>query len=224
MDTPDSDSKNTMVKVKSYNYPEPKQAAVTYNPPPSASNPVLRGLTLVYAAVLISKVSFVSSFLYQNAGFGALHNLKELDLIEPRYDPTVIPIDPTDEGLQAQSGTEKALRQSKPDASLTYYSVADYHEAFKSGRLTPVEVVEALLPLIRRDVDTPTKHSTAWLEVKVNLIKRAAAASKKRYEDGKPLGVLDGVPVTVKDEVDLAGYNRSLGSKRDFTNKDRNAT
>lgn len=73
-------------------------------------------------------------------------------------------------------------------------------------------------------MDTPTKHSTAWLEVKVDLIRRAAEASTKRYRDGQPLRVPDGISVTVKDEVDLAGCNRSLGSKRDFTNTDRDAT
>lgn len=30
--------------------------------------------------------------------------------------------------------------------------------------------------------------------------------------------MLDGVPVSVKDEADLAGYRRTLGSKVDFTN------
>ena len=29
--------------------------------------------------------------------------------------------------------------------------------------------------------------------------------------------MLDGVPVAVKDEVDLAGYKKTLGSSRDYT-------
>ena len=34
---------------------------------------------------------------------------------------------------------------------------------------------------------------------------------------GKALSVIDGVPVAIKDEVDLDGYEKSLGSKQDFT-------
>lgn len=36
-----------------------------------------------------------------------------------------------------------------------------------------------------------------------------------------PLSVLDGVPLAVKDEVDLAGYGKSLGSNQDFSSPNR---
>jgi Asp-tRNA(Asn)/Glu-tRNA(Gln) amidotransferase A subunit family amidase len=53
----------------------------------------------------------------------------------------------------------------------------------------------------------------------VDLIKAAAAASTERYKSGKPIGPLDGVPIAVKDEVELEGYGKSLGSQLDFTGK-----
>ena len=46
---------------------------------------------------------------------------------------------------------------------------------------------------------------------------RAAEASTLRYLQGRPLGILDGVPIAVKDEVDLDGYKKTLGSARDYT-------
>ena len=49
------------------------------------------------------------------------------------------------------------------------------------------------------------------------MVRRAAEASTLRYKQGKPRGVLDGVPIAVKDEVDLDGYKKTLGSTRDFT-------
>jgi len=49
------DSEGTKAKVGFYNYPEPKRAVVTYSSPPSASNPALRGLPLVYAAALVAR-------------------------------------------------------------------------------------------------------------------------------------------------------------------------
>ena len=79
-------------------------------------------------------------------------------------------------------------------------------------------MVEALLPLIRRDTTPPGAHSTAFLDSKVESVRAAAKAATQRYKDGKPLSMLDGVPVSIKDEVDLADYKRTLGSKVDFTN------
>jgi Asp-tRNA(Asn)/Glu-tRNA(Gln) amidotransferase A subunit family amidase len=85
-----------------------------------------------------------------------------------------------------------------------------------SGKLTPTAVIEALLPLI-----SPSgKHAVAFLESKAEIVRAAAAASTERYALGKSLSMLDGVPLAVKDEADLQGYARTLGSKVDFTNKE----
>lgn len=58
----------------------------------------------------------------------------------------------------------------------------------------------------------------AFLESKAELVRSAAAASTRRYAIGKPLSVLDGVPIAVKDEADLADYNRTQGSQLCFAN------
>jgi Asp-tRNA(Asn)/Glu-tRNA(Gln) amidotransferase A subunit family amidase len=90
--------------------------------------------------------------------------------------------------------------------------------SYKSGKLTPSDVAEVLIPLISRDAKG--EHSVAFLESKAELVRAAAQASTSRYQKGISLGPLDGVPVAVKDEVDLKGYKRTLGSTMDFTNKD----
>ena len=41
----------------------------------------------------------------------------------------------------------------------------------------------------------------------------AAGESAARWAAGRPLGLLDGVPVTVKDLVDLAGFPTRRGSR-----------
>jgi Asp-tRNA(Asn)/Glu-tRNA(Gln) amidotransferase A subunit family amidase len=85
--------------------------------------------------------------------------------------------------------------------------------------LTPSDVVEALLPLIRRDTTPAGEHSIAFINSKVEIARAAAEASTARYRDGKELGPLDGVPVAIKDEADVEGYKRTLGTKMDFTDK-----
>lgn len=108
-----------------------------------------------------------------------------------------------------------------------YLSALDYHEAYKTGRLTPTAVLENLLPLITRET-TPdgsqrhprSPHATAFLQTREDLALQAAEASTARYASGKPLSPLDGVPVAVKDEEDVGGYKKRLGSKIDFTSRE----
>jgi amidase len=124
----------------------------------------------------------------------------------------VIPVGDTKPAATEELPPSPASRKG----SANYYTAADYHALYKSGKLTPTAVVEALLPLIRRDVRPPGKHSVAFVESQVERVRAAAEASTQRYKQGQPLGPLDGVPVAVKDEVHVEGYRRNLGSNLDF--------
>lgn len=93
--------------------------------------------------------------------------------------------------------------ESRRPVAKTHWSVLDYHHAYVAGELTPTAVAKALLPLINRDVQKPHQHSTAYLQVREDLVLKAAEESTKRYAEGRFLSVLDGVPVAVKDEMDL---------------------
>lgn len=99
-----------------------------------------------------------------------------------------------------------------------YYTSADYHSLYKSGKVTPLDVANAILHLIRRDTSPAGPHSIAFLDSKVDLVRSAAKASTARYASGTPLSPLDGVPIAVKDEAEIRGYKRTLGSMMDFTN------
>lgn len=111
----------------------------------------------------------------------------------------------------------KSLRVPPENTPGRFYTVADYHDAYKSGRLTPSDVVEVLLPLIRRDVAKRSSHSTAFTETQVDAVRRAAEASTRRWKEGKSLGRLDGVPFGAKDDLDVKGYKRHIGTKKDYT-------
>ncbi|KAF2139963.1 uncharacterized protein K452DRAFT_320052 [Aplosporella prunicola CBS 121167] len=204
-----------------YNYPDPKATDIPYTSPDAPKNPVVRGLPLYYGASLISSVTTLQNYLWNNTGFNRLRGRPELEDVAPRYDPTVIPIVRSDGDANNASNDAPAMTGAPPPASAKgrFHSVLDYHEAYKSGVVTPTAVAEALLPLIRRDVDEPTAHATAWMETKVETVRAAAAASTQRYKDGTQRGVLDGIPVAVKDEVDLKDYTKRVGSRRDLTGK-----
>jgi Asp-tRNA(Asn)/Glu-tRNA(Gln) amidotransferase A subunit family amidase len=93
-----------------------------------------------------------------------------------------------------------------------YYSASDYHAMYKSGALTPLQVIETLLGLT---TGGGSKYSDAWADAHgaEKLAVEAARASTERWAAGTPLGVLDGVPVGVKDDTDVKGYVNHYGMK-----------
>lgn len=81
--------------------------------------------------------------------------------------------------------------------------------AYRRRELSPVEALQAVLERIARL--NPKVNAFALLDPAGAL--RAAGESAARWHAGRPLGPLDGVPVTVKDLVDLAGFPTRRGSR-----------
>ncbi|EYE99059.1 amidase [Aspergillus ruber CBS 135680] len=196
------------------NYPEPREGPLAPYQNETQSIPVFRGIPLVIGATLIHNIGFIQSHFWKNAGFDVIHDIPQLKQYSARYDPTVIPV----RRDHTETVTDPPAPETKRQGKNGYYTSADYHAFYKAAELSPVDVVETLLSLIRRDAQPPGKHSVAFLESKVDAIRAAAEASAGRYKNGKPLGPLDGVPVVVKDEVHVKGYDRTLGTKMDFKN------
>jgi aspartyl-tRNA(Asn)/glutamyl-tRNA(Gln) amidotransferase subunit A len=74
--------------------------------------------------------------------------------------------------------------------------------------LSPLEVLDAVTARIERH--NPRLNAFVVMNPRA---REAAAESAMRWRAGRPAGVLDGVPVTVKDLVDLAGFPTRRGSK-----------
>lgn len=105
------------------------------------------------------------------------------------------------------------LEASTRPSSERYYSVADYHAAYISGAATPLQVVDTLLPLIAQKQQPQGLYENGWVNHhdSVHLALEAAKASTERYAQGKSLGVLDGVPIGVKDDTDVEGWVNHWG-------------
>lgn len=115
-------------------------------------------------------------------------------------------------------------------SGFSFNSASSYTSVYKSGSITPTQVIERLLGEIKRTNDT----LRAWCQLNVEEILRqgnlkffvlndlvrnfdyklmTAAESTQRYRNNAPLSLLDGVPVTVKDEMAMKGYYTSYGTK-----------
>ena len=62
-------------------------------------------------------------------------------------------------------------------------------------------------------LDGRDERLNLFISRKPEEVLAAAEASSARLRAGKPLSVLDGVPVALKDEVDLAGHVTTLGTR-----------
>ncbi|MCG2632174.1 amidase [Bradyrhizobium sp. WYCCWR 13023] len=98
-------------------------------------------------------------------------------------------------------------------APLWAMSACEFARAFADG-LSPRAVIEATLSHIA--ATNPRVNAIVTLDASGALA--AADASAKRWRDGRPASALDGVPVTVKDNILVAGLRATWGSKlyRDF--------
>ncbi|RAL16687.1 amidase [Aspergillus homomorphus CBS 101889] len=194
-------------------YPEVREAASVPYKNEDQEIPVFRGAPLAIGASLIQHIGLIQSYFWRNAGFSIIRDLPLSDYV-PRYDPTVIPVLSSSEERRGNEAANLPAPAGRKDGTKGYYTSADYVALYRAGELTPSAVAETLLPLIQREADG--RHSIAFLETQAERVRAAAQASTERYAAGRALGPLDGVPVAVKDEVHLAGYGRTLGSRLDF--------
>ena len=111
----------------------------------------------------------------------------------------------------------KDLPAAQPrNSATTFYTSADFVNLYEAGTLTPLQMVEYVLPLIRRDITPKGKYSVGWLQARADLILAAAEESTARYKAGKPLSPLDGVPIAVKDQLEITGYEYTKGAPINF--------
>lgn len=75
-----------------------------------------------------------------------------------------------------------------------------------AGRTTSGALAEACLDAIDRL--NPTLH--AFVDVRADIVRDQAASAQRRRREG-PIGRLDGIPVAIKDNFDVAGYPTRAG-------------
>ncbi len=92
---------------------------------------------------------------------------------------------------------------------LCTFTATELLAAYRTKSVSPVEAVKASLARIRR-LD-PVLNAFVLVDAKAALA--AAKASESRWMKGQPRGLLDGVPVSVKDLLLTKGWPTLRGSK-----------
>ncbi|KAI0970731.1 amidase signature enzyme [Xylaria arbuscula] len=194
-------------------YPRAREGPRTASSFVEESNPVLRGWPLVLAANAANRLPFLARAVWVNAKFGRVSDIRGLEQYDYNLHPVVTPVAPDGQAAPTLAVTPELFPRLPEDIAGRFYSTADYHALYKSGRLTPLQVARALIPLISREQGG--KFISAWSETRVESVLAAAKASTERYRQGQPLGLLDGVPIGVKEDTPVEGYTCYYGQRPD---------
>jgi Asp-tRNA(Asn)/Glu-tRNA(Gln) amidotransferase A subunit family amidase len=127
--------------------------------------------------------------------------------------PTNFPLHYTGEPA---SGGETVPESEWPVSSSSrpgfrFASAWDYAEAYRSGAASPEEVAHKALEAIETS-NAANPPLRAIINIQAEEVLRLARESARRYQDGRALSPLDGVPVTVKDEIDMTPYPTTVGA------------
>lgn len=102
---------------------------------------------------------------------------------------------------------------SHKEGDFKYNTIRDYVEKYRSGELTPYQVALAVIKATKASNAIQPKSLNAIVQMKEDDLLQQARESTERYKNNTTLGPLDGVPVALKDEVDVIGYRTTFGTK-----------
>lgn len=147
--------------------------------------------------------------LLSNGGVTAMRQLKVAEPI------TFLPLAPADQPVKEYSPPDldaiPPLSPAQGDG-FRFRTVRDYCTAYEGGRTTPEEVAQRVVEAIAAS-DRLSPAMRMFIASNSDDVMRQARASTERWKAGKPLGPFDGVPVAVKDEIDMLPYPTTLGTR-----------
>lgn len=88
----------------------------------------------------------------------------------------------------------------------TINGVLDYNDAYKAGTVTPSQMMRRVL-----DGMDQMKYMNMFVACHKEDVMEQAKASDERWKRSKPLSIFDGVPIAVKDMINVKGYKCSDG-------------
>jgi len=92
---------------------------------------------------------------------------------------------------------------------LTFLSAVEMAKQIREKRISPAELAEAHLEKIAR----LNPKLNAFVHVDAKRVRREAQQAESAVREGKPLGPLHGVPISIKSSVDVAGMRCEAGTR-----------
>lgn len=89
----------------------------------------------------------------------------------------------------------------------TTLTLTETLKALETGKYTSVELVEAFL----KRIDTYEPYYNAFTQMNPDALADAAASDERRAKSRKDVGPLEGVPIVIKDSLDVKGMPTTSG-------------
>ena len=101
----------------------------------------------------------------------------------------------------------KILGQSKASTTTNLLTVESIINSYKSNSKTPSDIIQQSLKAVDQ-----LSHLNIFTQLNRQEIIQQAKESTARWKAGKPLSILDGIPIAIKDEYNVIGYNTTYGT------------
>lgn len=166
------------------------------------------GLLKLFASLVEGPLKgLLTPSLFESAGLNWLRT-QHFD-----ENPTFHPIHHTGElQTEAASVSEKEFPQKASVLKGFHFAgIHDYAQAYRNGTATPEEVAQKVLDAIAAS-DKHDPALRAFIAVNREDVLKQARESTARFKAGKPLSIFDGVPIAVKDEMDMTPYPTTVGT------------
>ncbi|KAL0009420.1 hypothetical protein SO802_010922 [Lithocarpus litseifolius] len=126
---------------------------------------------------------------------------------EPEHGVVVVkeygkPEDRVESALKCLPHYDPASRGNvEPASSFRYWKIRDYAHAYRSRLVTPSMVAEYIIPVIE-EFSSKKPPPPLLISFDAEEVRKQAAASTQRFDEGKPLSILDGIFMAIKDDID----------------------
>lgn len=177
----------------------------------SLNLPKLYGKMLsIFASVAANRFTrpLLLGSLLENGGIPKLRTLKFEE--EPTYFPLSIP---NQHAKECADFPEKApgIPRTSVD-QMPFTMIRDYAKAYHEGKTSPVEVAEKVIVSMQASQKTQPPMNAISMKNE-DEIRKQAQISTDLIKKGKPRSLLEGVPVVIKDEIDVVPYPTTVGTK-----------
>jgi Asp-tRNA(Asn)/Glu-tRNA(Gln) amidotransferase A subunit family amidase len=180
--------------------------------------PKLRGLGLRFFTALLESRLFrplLLPSLLRNTGVARFR--KHLSQAAPTnfplvgYDESPARETPQHEGADAGEAVAATMFESRAP-QFRFASITDYARAYRDQCISPEEVGQRIIASIESSnrADLPLR---AIIKFDAEDIQRQAVESAERLALGRPRSILEGVPVAIKDELDMPPYSTHVGTR-----------
>lgn len=112
-------------------------------------------------------------------------------------------------GLSFRLQFDRPYKPRAMTSDLCFLSASALLAGYRGGRFTPIDAVSSVL----RQIDRVNPSLNAIVTMDADGALAEARASEVRWHDGVPRGALDGVPITIKDNIPVAGMRSTWGSR-----------